>query len=504
MVFPSFAGAGYQLVIRSWSMVGASRITLNGTLVARSTRPTTTPPDPREVVLEDSNVLVIDMTHHSELTVEIRAPLDQPLPSCGPLDSPDHPAPLFERPLTPLDDLEYIIPLGHMEAPSHTLPTHHLYPTPRLDGGVFRTLDIFAPARARIVSVSHDPVTGNYDLNLRPCGEVRLYILHVRAISPRLGARLGPIAQWGPIPADYPASAFPIGVARTAIDVEAGELLGRFPPGPGGINYAVGIVDARRPDRPFVNPSRDDPPPGFAEAVGISEEDGQWLLADYAPDRLRQHCAVDYFVPLQRVLHEMRLGLGAHRTVLPLCGDHMRDAAGTAQGNWFEPPPAQSSTIDESRLMAFAPSVFDDRPAFSIGLRGATSPGSASSSPALAGTFVFYADGSPDASRGFNVHPGAVRPEPVTHVLPDGTVLNTTRVYCFDGLHGRDGSLVPGVLFAQMPDESTLRIQARQPPSASGAVFTCGSVAIPVRLSSGPIPVGTTGAFVDGGVEYVR
>jgi hypothetical protein len=176
--------------------------------------------------------------------------------------------------------------------------------------------------------------------------------------------------------------------------------------------------------------------------------------------------------------------------------------AGTAQGNWYEPPPAESSMIEESRLLAFAPSVFNDRPLFSIGLRGASSPGSPSATPALAGTVLFYADHAADPVRGINVHPSAVRPEPAVYVRPDGIVVNTTRVYCFDGLHTREGVAIPGVLYAQMPDEFTLRLQTR-PFLPPGVVVTCSSFPFPVQLSRGPIPAGP-GSFIDGGVEYVR
>jgi hypothetical protein len=470
VVFPSFPGRDYQLVIRSWTTRGRSRIRLNGALVVRSTGKTTAPPPPISVRLQDSNELVADIAPHSKLTIEIRAPFDQRLPSCGLFDSASGPEPLFEQPITPLADLDYIIPLGHMEPTAlHTLPTHHVYPTPRMFGGRFLTLDIRAPARARIVSIGRDPATGDIDISLRPCDEVRLYIMHVRALSPRLAARLGLPRFWDPIPAAYSSSAtFPVSVARTAIDVAPGELLGRFPPGPGGINYAIGVIDRRRPDLPFVNPGRFAPPFELLDELGITLEDALWLLDDYAPDRLRQHCPLDYYQPGLRVLHEVKLGLDHPRTVPPLCGHHMRDVAGTAQGNWFEPD-VYSSVVDESNLFAFAPSVFDDKPAFSFGMRGA----STSSSPALALTILFYyPTGLPGST--VNVSPGDVTPGPA--------------VYCFDGLHyrGPPDQPVSAVLFVQMPDVDTLWVRA-----ALG-VSSCSSVPRPPDLAA------------VGGVKYVR
>jgi hypothetical protein len=467
VVFPSFPGRDYQLVIRSWATRGAARIRLNGALVVRSTGRTTTPPPPISVPLQDSNELVAHIAPHSKLTIEIRAPLDQRLPSCGPFDNAIGPEPLFEQPITPLADLDYIIPLGLMEPGSrHTLPTHHIYPTPRMFWGRFATLDIRAPARARIVSIGAN-AEGDFDISVRPCDEARLYIMHVRALSPRLAARLGLPQFWDPIPAAYSSGAtFPVSVARTAIDVAPGELLGRFPPGPGGINYAIGLIDTRRPDLPFVNPDRFAPPFELLNELGITWEDAVWLLKDYAPDRLRQHCPLDYYEPGLRVLHEMKLGLGSPRTVLPLCGHHMRDVAGTAQGNWFEPD-VYSSVVDERNLFAFAPSVFDDKPAFSFGSRGASSTGS------LAGTVVYYYPTDPSGST-INVSPSEVTPDVV---------------YCFDGLHyrGPPDQPVNAVLFVQMPDADTLWVLAR------AGVSSC-SLAL-------PFPEDVAGA---GGVKYVR
>ena len=62
------------------------------------------------------------------------------------------------------------------------------------------------------------------------------------------------------------------------------------------------------------------------------------------------------------------------RSVPPICGEHMQDLAGTAQGNWFRPTPpgGEPSTADrEDDDFAFAHDYVDPSvPVISLGNRG--------------------------------------------------------------------------------------------------------------------------------------
>ncbi len=441
--FPSFAGPGYELVIREWNLSGAGAVvTLNGAtlLDVRGAGARGAPPAAIPVALLDSNSLDVTLRGAGgRLQIEVRATNAAILPSCGPADIKA----FFTAPLTPASDLVSWVPLGNLEGPSHTLPTHHSYPDPLRGPSVTTPYPIMAPGKVRLVAIEYLPEDDDYSLHLRPCDEVRMYLLHVKRLSARLQAVLGDSTQWSPLPALY--AAFPIDVALTAIDFAPGDLLGVTGVGE-QTGYDVGLVDTRQAVLGFVNLSRYAlPDPGL-----IPEVDPvivQKVIDNAAPDRSRQFCALDYFEPGLRSQYMALLGsFGGEprRTIPPLCGEHMQDIAGTAQGNWFRPtgPGEEPSTAnDESDDFAFVHDNVDPgKPVLSLSDRGP-----AVSIPDSGGALSYHVSYPPNLDRSslINQDPSNVVPGPV---------------YCFDALSGRFGASLPGLFLVQLPDADNIRL----------------------------------------------
>ena len=468
--FVSFAGTGYELVIRSWSLSGAgASIALNGVelLDVRGSAARGAPPSPLVVALQDANSLRIDLRGPGgELTVEIRATDDAALPTCGPPTQTE----FFHGPLTPVADLVAWEPLGTMNAPSHTLPTHHSYPNPPRDPAGTTAYPIMSPGKVRLVAAEYSPEDDDFSLHLRPCDEVRMYLLHVKRLGPRLQARLGDPSLWSPIPAIV--SGFPGSAALTAIDIAPGEALGVTGIGE-RTGYDVGLIDVRQPALAFVNPDRylipTDIIPGLDPAIAAR------LLNDVAPQRLWQFCALDYFEPTLGARYEALLGEfdgSVQRIEPPICGEHMQDLPGTAQGNWFRPtgPGEEPSTaIDEADDFAFVHDPIEPAlPYISLGERGPVIMDGA----AVVNELTYPLDLAAGAL--INADPSAITPGDV---------------YCFDNLSWRGGP-VPGEFLLHMPDVDTIRV-----------AYVAFPIACTDLLASLPPDEDLSGP---GGIEYVR
>ena len=440
ITFPSFAGSGYELVIRNWSLSGAgARISLNGLniLDVHGLSARGSPPVPISVVLEDENVLDVRIRGgFGQITVEIRSTVLAQLPSCGTPELRE----VFTEPLMAPDVLVAVEPLGRLVGPSHTLPTHHLtFSPPRIPFSTL-TYPVSAPAKVRVVAVEYIVEDNDFQLYLRPCDEIRMYLQHLESLSDRLAARVGDPLLWSPIPAEVAELGEFLSVALTSIDMAPGELLGYTrSDDQAGLN--VGLVDTRQPDLPFVNPMRYEIP---ADVIpGPDPVTTARIIREIAPDRLRQHCALDYFEPAIAAPYIELLGNldgTVLRTEEPLCGEHMQDIASTAQGNWFrptEPGGEPSLAIDEHDDFAFAhDNVTPSQPTISLSDSGPliTEHGDITNR-------VFY---SPNLSG-----EGRINRDPADIV--------SGPVYCFDSLSSLGGSL-PGYILMQLPNATTLRI----------------------------------------------
>jgi hypothetical protein len=375
--------------------------------------PDTMPPGAGPVVVDDlalpaSNTLTVRIAGVPGRIVRVRIePLDTgELASCPPWSGEVEP--LFNDALVALEELVAIQPLGKLNPPGHTLPTHHTY----WDGGtVFdaegrplftRTLNVRAPGPMRLVALQYSAEIDDFKVILRPCLEVQLYVDHVKRLAPAVQAAYETARRY-----DFPggtaavldmplATGDPIGSGGSALFDPDGR-----PTSATGID--VGLIDLRRPEKPFANPDRYRLPDAVEGILppGIPPGDVALIVRDFPPQRLYQFCPLDYFAPPLAESYRALLGSfdgTTRRTIEPRCGDLMQDVPGTLQGSWFEDKPANglgpdfSNDGDESRLLAFAPDNVDPtRLTFSIG-EGVEQPvGSPIAWTLPAGTYVFGA-----------------------------------------------------------------------------------------------------------------
>lgn len=409
------------------------------------------------------------------LRVRIEPLDDGGLASCPPWTGAVEP--LFPAPLVALDQLVAIEPLGKLNPPGHTLPTHHTY----WDGGTVldaegrplftRRLDVRAPGPMRLVALQYNARIDDFKVILRPCLQVQMYVDHVKRLAPAVQAAYESARRYtvGDITVallDLPlATGDPIGVGGMASFGADGR-----PDSAVGID--VGLIDLRRPEKPFANPARYRLP-DLVEGVlppGVPPEDVALIVRDLPPQRLFQFCPLDYFAAPLADSYRALLGRfdgSVRRTVEPRCGDLMQDVPGTLQGSWFEDKPANglgpdfSNDADESRLLAFAPDNVDPTAlVFSIG-EGVEQPaGSPFAWTIPAGTYVF---GAPQAAGRVN--------RAFADVVPGAT-------YCYQNLAPPFTGTTPlsGVLLVEV-SASELWI-ARLPTAPS-----CASVSPALRLS---------------------
>jgi hypothetical protein len=389
--------------------------------------------------------------------------------------------PLFTGPLVPLDQLVAIQPLGDLSPPGHTLPTHHTYwdnATLRDSSGrpiVTGLMNVLAPGPIHVVGLIYSPSKDDFEVRMRPCREVLMYLDHIKRLSPALQAAFdaGRLDLFGEVFAvtDLRLDAgAPIGVGGGTPFDEDGRIQGSS-----GIN--VGLIDMRRPERPFANPARY----RLSEIVEplllleLPPEDAARIARDFPPRRTQQFCPLDYFAESLRTQYSALLGSydgSTRRTTEPRCGDLVHDVAGTLQGNWFEDKPADgfgpeySNDGDESRLLAFAPDhVNPTTLLLSIG-EGVEAP---------AGSPLDW--NIPSGVYGF----GTPRPDgrinrPFADVLPGAT-------YCYEGVAPPFDGTTPlaGVILVEVSDASVAQLWIARAPAAP----SCAAVA-DVRIGGSP------------------
>lgn len=254
-----------------------------------------------------------------------------------------------------------IVPLGSLNPPSHTLPTHHIYLSTVLTDPSDPTsqpipVDVFAPGRVEVVAVVRNGPE-DFDIQMQPCRDVRTYYFHLRTLDRAIEDELrtdgwfcfGPCAQ------------------RTSIVVNDGQRLGTAPTAD-SIGFDWGLIDRRLPPLPFANSARYD----FSYFSTLRSLPPELVaLAPYiAPERPQQFCPADYLVPALRTAAFRALfgsvDGGTRRTAPPICGEHEQDQPGTAQGNWFLGPTATAFEEDDTTLALVHDNVNPGVPMFSV------------------------------------------------------------------------------------------------------------------------------------------
>lgn len=319
-----------------------------------------------------------------------------------------------------------ITPLGNLNPPSHTFPTGHMYfglaseetglnDGPFGNGRVFPAQPVFAAADATIASLSVANIISSlsgtiesyqeFDLNLEICDGILIKYGHIGPLSDRLQALVDDAEpNWCN---SYETGAWQVERCEFAAGwpVESGEL----------IAYTSGQAAA------------------FDFGATRPESPGSWVRIS--------ECPLNLYDDEQRVQFEQLLGTGREpRTAAPLCGTSHQDIPGTAQGRWFQ---NVSENLGEDQNIALVHDNIDPEiPVFSI---GNSMPGVQSNA------YRFVPSATDNTNRDF------------AEVVPG------SGVYCYENLTDRWGNSTNGLtFFLEMPDETTLRIEAVVPG-------TCGS-----------------------------
>lgn len=217
-------------------------------------------------------------------------------------------------------DLEYIIPLGNLSPPQHTIPTDHIYYTFKRGDPerVIPEIDVRSPGKVRFNKVLHitsilkgQLFTDDYKIWFYPCRGVTLYYDHITRFKGGLAdavkgkkescsvshPRPGDTNRYCSITIDYLA--------------EPGEVIGTA-----GNNAAAafdfGASDYRMSPLSYANPKR------------------------YRKDAFYVTCPFDLYPEDIKAKIRPRFGdPGKPRTIEPVCGSVNQDKLGTLQGNWF-------------------------------------------------------------------------------------------------------------------------------------------------------------------------
>ena len=221
--------------------------------------------------------------------------------------------------VSPVDvnDITYIIPLGNLNPPEHTLPTEHMYPQLTSTG-----IDIKSPGDIKILRVQTTKYLAegreDYGLTFALCKDVYGYFLHIKSLSPEIKSQItNEICH-----ETYGDGKYQSCSAEVNIELKAGEMIGKVGDST-QTNFDFGAYNYRTM-LSYVNPSR------------------------YSSDRsLNIVCPIELFESdIKSELYNK-----VNRRIEPKCGTPMQDVKGTLQGNWFYGDSASFS--DWTKHLAF-------------------------------------------------------------------------------------------------------------------------------------------------------
>lgn len=244
-----------------------------------------------------------------------------------------------------LTELAYIVPMGALNPPSHTLPTLHMYWNYQKPGS--QDVAVVAPADLTIARVKRAQYFNrayelDYTVEFNVCGAVTGYFSHLTALSSRL---LGALGKFGGCStrstADETLSECS---ASNPVAVKAGEEIGRGGNVESIAGFDFGVRDGEV-HNDFVNPTR-------------------------MENALHAAPAFNYFSSELKAQIGPRLGHadGSRRTAEPLGGGVAHDSKAYVQGNWFK---VGGTGFVEGYAVALVPdNVRPEVLAFSIGQVG--------------------------------------------------------------------------------------------------------------------------------------
>ncbi len=331
-----------------------------------------------------------------------------------------------------------ITPLGNLNPPGHTFPTGHMYfslPSeetggtggPFGDGRIFPAQNVYAATDARVAQVSITDVTSTL------AGEPETY----KEFGMRLELCDGTQLMYGHIgPLSERLESLPTGEPLWCNDYATGKFAVK------GCTYS----------------------PGWPVEAGelIAYTSGRAAAFDFGA---KTHigntggeisgCPLDLYGDEMRSRLEALLGDGSViRTAEPVCGTVYQEVEGTAQGRWYKT--LEGHPIEDQNVALVYDNFDPSIPVFSIGTKV---PGLQS------GTYRF----APRESGSVNRHFADVTP--------------ASGVNCFEGLSDRWGNVFAGLVFlVEMPNDTTLRIEAVQQASCgSGSWSLSGTAATYLR-----------------------
>jgi hypothetical protein len=288
-----------------------------------------------------------------------------------------------------------LTPLGQFNGTSHILPVHinYFYDSIVSNAPVHIDDPVYSPGPLWVTAIewNADGAGDDWNINFRPCKEVRVYYHHLNTIThPTLAARALQIKAGIDAWCDDPVTpSFCVGFVDN--QVGSGDLLGTaFRNGSYALNMAV--MDERSANA-FQNPDRylldyDEIPAPLASMP-------EALYAEITPSRLYTSCVLNYYPASLSQKWKKKMGtpdgLISSSPQLP-CGTINWDQDFSLRGVWFFPTLDENDWFfDEGNAVALIQdSVAPDVNVFNLGnVAVPTSPGvSLTFLPDLSATFV--------------------------------------------------------------------------------------------------------------------
>ena len=237
---------------------------------------------------------------------------------------------------------DYLIPLGNLNPPDHTIPTDHVYYVfpGDINQGRPPVTSVRAPSKIHITRVSRiTAIVGNsvrshdYKLDFSPCRGVDAYFDHITGLSPGLSQAVSAAGERCEEYHPRPTDTYRYCNSNFDYVAQAGDVIGQAGGGTAA-GFDFGATDDRSPTMAYSNPAR--------------------------YNQLHVVCPFDLFVGSIRDSFLTRFGrTGSPRTIAPVCGTVMQDQPGTAQGNWFIGDASAGSPEGWNKSLALVHDNFD-------------------------------------------------------------------------------------------------------------------------------------------------
>lgn len=325
-------------------------------------------------------------------------------PSCG---NETFTAPPLEK-----DAYDYIVPLGNLNPPDHTIPTDHIYFMLKRDlslgsPGGSRVANVKAPGDVVIYSISEssylkdgEKINSDFSIEFSLCKEVTGKFGHVSELSEALKNLMKDGGDCNEYHIGSVGDTARMCRSDMKYSAKAGEIIGIAG---GKISAALDMwaFDSRAPKPIFANTER--------------------YHSMYAT------CPIDYFSAEAKKELNYFGGYAGPRTIEPLCGHINQDKMGTLKGNWF-----YGNAKDEPDGWPKSLALVHDNVDPAIGV---VSVGGVISQPGL---WYFTPTHSGQVNREFG------------EVVPSGTV------YCYESDKNTGRFLI------QLVDEKSLKIERQE------------------------------------------